>query len=219
MDIKNYWDKKIIEWENSITKRGTFSFVEKLASYFRKPLIFRTELCLRMVMPFVGDKTILELGCGSGFFTFELCKSKAVKKIIGIDISRNAINRAKKISEERALSSVCDFFDANATALEEFPAADLTIGLGFLDYLTAEEIKLIFEKNKSKYFLFTFSEKKFSILRYIHILYLLSQRCPKHFYYSKKEIGDCVPDRYGKIQFIDDKKLSFCCIVHNLPMQ
>jgi len=219
MDIKAYWDKKIIEWENSIIKRGTFSAVEKLAGYFRKPLVFRTELCLKLLTPFINDKTILELGCGSGFFAFELNKRGVAKKIIGIDISPNAVKRAKETNAPSPAPAICDFFEADASALAELPVADVTIGLGFLDYLTPAEIKSIFEKNKSKYFLFTFSEKKFSFRRYIHIFYLLSQRCPKHFYYTKKQIRECVAARYGEVQFINHQKLSFCCVAHNLPRQ
>ncbi|PIT93580.1 hypothetical protein COU00_03635 [Candidatus Falkowbacteria bacterium CG10_big_fil_rev_8_21_14_0_10_43_11] len=219
MDIKAYWDKKIIDWENSIVKRGTFSAVEKLAGYFRKPLVFRAELCLKLLAPFINGKTILELGCGSGFFAFELSQRGAAKKIIGIDISPNAVKRAKEINAQRSVPAVCDFLEADASALATLPAADITIGLGFLDYLTQAEIKLIFEKNKSKYFLFTFSEKKFSLWRYVHILYLLSQRCPKHFYYTKRQISECIAARYGEIQFINHRKLSFCCVVHNLPRQ
>ena len=45
----------------------------------------------------IGDytnKTILDLGCGIGCFTFEL--SKKAKKVVGIDISKKVIDYAKK---------------------------------------------------------------------------------------------------------------------------
>jgi len=193
------------------------SFVEKVASYFRRPVKLRNKISFDTVLPHVEGKTILELGCGSGFFAFDICRNSNVKKIIGIDISENAINRAKKISYEEGLSDKCEFYTNDAMS-QAFPEADITVGLGFLDYLTAEEVGLLFRNIRSEYFLFSLSQRIPSVLRYIHILYLLSQQCPKHFYYTKDEFFKFVDNKYSNISFIDDKRLSFACIVHNLPI-
>lgn len=216
MNNKTYWNRKIIEWEDSIRKGGSVSFVERLASYFRKPLKFRTEMCINTLKPFVRDKAVLELGCGSGFFAFELYNRCKPKHITGIDISSNAINRAQKIANDKKLNDKFEFIAGDASYIV-LPEADITLGLGLLDYFTPQEIKMIFNNMKSNYFLFTFAEKRFSVLRYIHILYLWSQKCPKHFYFTKNEIASCINNRYEDVQFVNDKNLSFGCIVHNLP--
>ena len=95
---------------------------------------------------------------------------------------------------------------------------DVTVGLGFLDYLNLSEVEALFNKMATKYFIFSFSERKFSLLRYIHIIYMLSQHCPKHFYFTKKEVAERIGSGHGKIKFINDKQSSFSCLVHNLPI-
>lgn len=216
MNNKEYWDKKIIEWEDSI-RGGDVSFIERVTSYFREPVKFRAEICLNILEPFVRDKTVLELGCGSGFFAFKLYGRGKAKHITGIDISGNAIKRAQKMSRDKKLTDIITFIEGDAISIE-LPQTDIMIGLGFLDYLTLEEITSLFDNMKSKYFIFDFSEKKFSLLRYLHILYLWTQKCPKHFYFTKDEIIDCISRKHSKTQFLNDEKLSFCCIVHNLPI-
>ena len=214
---KTYWDKKIIEWEDSIRTGGNICFVERLASHFRRPLKFRTEICIEMLKPIVKDKKVLELGCGSGFFAFELYDRCKPMHITGMDISVNAIGRAQKIARDKKLTDKFGFTEGDITSIS-LPESDVTIGLGFLDYLTSAEIKTVFDNIRSNYFLFTFTERRFSLLRYIHILYLWSQKCPRHFYYTKNEMANCIDNKYGKVRFFNDRRLSFGCMVHNLPI-
>jgi len=217
LNSKTYWDKKIIEWEDSTREGSSVSFTERLASYFRKPLKFRTEVCINILKPFVKDKAVLELGCGSGFFAFELYERCKPKHVTGIDISRNAVGRANKIASDKKLTDKFEFLEGDVSCIT-LPEADITVGLGFLDYLTPAEIKMIFNNMKSNYFLFTFPKKTSSLLRYIHIFYLWSQKCPKHYYFTKDQISYCLGSKYGNIQFLNDKRLSFGCIIHNLPV-
>jgi len=217
MNNRNYWDKKIIDWEDSIRIGAGVSFIERLASYFRGPLKYRAETCMDILESFVKNKTVLELGCGSGFFAFELYNTSKPRHITGVDISRNAIKRAREICRDRKLADIVEFLEGDASSVA-LPETDITIGLGFLDYLRPKEISSLFSNMKSRYFLFTFSEKKFSFIRCIHIVYLWTQKCPKHFYYTKSEIGNYIGSKYGEVHFISNKKLSFGCIVHNLPL-
>ena len=212
-----YWDKKIIEWENSIKGDGEYSLIEKVAASFRMPLRYRSNLSLELIKPFVKNKTILELGSASGFFAIELMKLGHPKKIVGIDISTNAVKRANEIARKEGLEDSCFFQQADAANFI-LPNADISIGLGFLDYLNPNEISKLFGSIKSQYFLFTFSEKRLSFLRLIHIMYLISQKCPKHYYYSKKELIDFVDSNYEDIKFVNHNKMSFGCIIHNLPI-
>lgn len=217
MDSKQYWENKIIEWEDSMKGAGGISFVEKVAAGFRKPLRHRSTMSLQLLSPLVRAKTVLDLGCGSGFFDFALYDSTKPAKIIGIDISSQAVKRAQTTAKERNLVGVCQFIEGDA-AYMSLPETDFVVGLGFLDYLTLSEIRSLFKGLRSEYFLFSFSERKFSLLRYIHILYMLSQNCPKHFYNTKLEIEQCIEEKFNSVKFLDDKKLSFSCLVHNLPI-
>lgn len=216
MDIKIYWDTKIVEWEDSLDKKKHVSFIERLAANFRKPLLVRSDICLNLIAPHVKGKEILELGCGSGYFSAKLYQKAAPRRITGIDISEKAVGRARQIAERvDGLKKISEFKVADIGNVE-LPPADITIGLGLLDYLTKEEIADLFSRVKSNLFLFTFSEKKLCLSRYIHLMYLKSQRCPKHYYYTKKEISECCK-RYFQHYYVNHRNLSFGCIVHNLP--
>ncbi len=217
MDSKAYWDKKIIEWEDSLAQNRKVSFIESIASKFRQPLKIRSAMCLNLLKKAGKGKTVLELGCGSGFFAFRAYKETKPKKIIGIDISRNAIERANKIKKELKIGNKVEFLEGDTNNIK-LPKADITIGLGFLDYLTADEIRNLMKSLTSRYIIFTFSEKKVSIYRYMHILYLLSQKCPKHYYYTKKQIVGLLKDRYDNLRIISGPKLMFGCIIHNLDL-
>ena len=71
MNIRDYWDKKILVWEDSMSKnQKNVPPIEKFASLFREALKKRSEIIMNMLHSFVQGKTVLELGCGSGFFAF-----------------------------------------------------------------------------------------------------------------------------------------------------
>ena len=215
MNSKDYWDNKIIEWEDSLENSKKVSFIESLASKFRKPLKVRRAMCFELLRKIGAGKTILELGCGSGYFAIKLVQEIKPKKITGIDISHNAIQRANQLKKELKLLTKVEFIEGD-TMLQKLPKADITFGLGFLDYLTADEIRALMRNLKSKYIIFTFSEKKASPMRCLHILYLASQNCPKHYYYTKEEMASFVKERYKNVKIISGRKLMFGCIVHNI---
>lgn len=218
MNSKEYWNNKIIEWEDSLHDSGKVSLIESLAARFREPLKVRRQLCFKLLKKIGKGKTILELGCGSGYFAIKTFREIRPKKMIGLDISRNAIQRANTLKKKLRISGKkLEFIEADTTALQTLPEADITVGLGFLDYLSAPEIRTLMRNLKSTYIIFTFSERKVSLARYLHILYLISQNCPKHYYYTKEEIVSIVKERYKNVTIVSGKKLMFGCIVHNIP--
>lgn len=217
MSSRDYWDNKIIEWEDSLDGQKSISFIESLASKFRRPLMVRQAMCFELLRKVGTGKTILELGCGSGYFAMKVLQEIKPRKVIGIDISHNAIQRANRLRKELKLPPRIEFIEGDTTKLPKLPKADITIGLGFLDYLSASEIKALMRSLESKYVIFTFSEKKASLTRYLHLLYLASQNCPKHYYYTKEEMARLVKERYKNIRIISGRKLMFGCIVHNIP--
>ena len=217
MDIRKYWDDKIVEWEDSMREGDSVSLIERLASYFRQPLLYRSERCLDLLAPYVTNREVLELGSGSGYFAFSLFKKANPKSITCIDFSQEAINRGQKMALEMyGEENAFKFMAADITKVD-MPRSYITIGLGLLDYLTQAEIAELFLRLKCNYFLFTFPERVFSFLRLIHIFYMRTQKCPKHYYYSKSDIKESCGRRFSVVKFINDPKLSFGCVVHNLP--
>ena len=216
MDSKTYWTKKIIEWEDSMKPGRKVSFIERLASLFRGPLKGRSDLCMEMILPYVPEKTVLEIGCGSGYFALDLFERGHPTHITGLDISEEALKRAAELVAEKGLSNSFTFQEGEAPLLS-LPEADIVLGLGFLDYLSLDEIESLFSKMQCTHFLFTFAERKFSIFRYMHILYLMSQNCTQHYYFTQREILERVCKSFENVQIYEDPRLSFGAIIHNLP--
>lgn len=216
MDSKQYWDDKILVWEDSQKQPGRAPLVERLATRFRGPLVERTRLAFEALDPFVRGKTVLEVGCGSGYIALELAAKLAPARIIGTDFSARAIERASKMAEEKGLADQVTFQQSDAISAAG-TEADLTLGLGLLDYLSGEDLTRLFASMKSPYFLFSFAERVPTLRRLLHVLYLKSQHCPKHFYYTEAEMRSFIGDRFGQVHFVRTRPLSFGCMVHNLP--
>ncbi len=97
---------------------------------------------LPTILLLIGDvkgKTVLDLGCGDGFFTRPIAKKGALK-VIGIDNSREEIDRAKTNNPEDNITyKELDIFK------EKLPEADIIVAPFILNYAkNVEELKDLF---------------------------------------------------------------------------
>lgn len=98
---------------------------------------------------YAENKFVLDLGCGTGYGSFELAKNRKVKKIIGIDNSKEAIDYAKKHYQNRNLE-----FRIGDVSNLDFPdgSADIIIAFEIIEHLKEpdkflEEIKRVLKKS------------------------------------------------------------------------
>ena len=216
--IRDYWDKKILDWERSAYEESTSgqSLVEKVASRFRGSLRERMNIALGLVQPHIGGQTVLDIGCGSGTFCFRLIQNGA-SKTIGFDFSRQAISTATERAKTLGVEDRCEFAVADIREAM-LPAVDLTTGLGLLDYLGKNELVESLRKLQSKFFLFTFSEKRLSIMNALHLLYLKSQKCPSAYHYGEGEMRCLLKEAgFNDFIFLRDPRMSIGTIVCHLP--
>ncbi len=74
----------------------------------------------------IEDYTILDVGCGSGALTFTL--AKRAKRVIGIDISKDAIEEAKKIAGEKGYSNTSFYvMDADRESYKKLGGIDMVV--------------------------------------------------------------------------------------------
>lgn len=104
----------------------------------KRPTILR-EYCLTPSLFYpVGDikgKTILDLGCGEGYFT-RLMKKKGASKVIGVDISKEMIKLARA-SEKREPLGI-KYFVYDTTQLPKLDEFDIVMGTFLLHYSKTE---------------------------------------------------------------------------------
>lgn len=142
-------------------------------------------------------KTILDLGCGNGFFTNAFAKAGA-KKIIGIDSSAEQINLAKKNPRENTEYILGDIFK------DKLPNANIIIAPYVVNYATDTE-KLI------KLFQNIFNSLNTKGIM-VAVVDLPEEKDTKKFGAIKKVFGEKVDGAKIEIRLFDDEK--FICTLN-----
>lgn len=209
---KEYWDKKIKIWSNSSYRKGkVINSIERLAGFFRRPIIGRMEEALKIVGPRSRGEIVADLGCGVGDFCFAILTYQP-RKVIGIDLSLVAVKEAQKRAKKEGENKV-EFIQADLGRMDTLPEFDIAVGLGFIDYLNREELTRLFKQLKDRYFFFSFPEKKFSLINLLQAVYLKTQKCPGAYKYTKEEMHKIIPKDLN-FYFLTEGKMVF---ITNLP--
>lgn len=83
-------------------------------------------------------KTVLEIGCGTGWITCELASAGA--RVIACDISSEAVRTTKQLLHDKGLAQKCEVFIG---AVEEIglpeQSVDLTLGFAILHHLDLDD--------------------------------------------------------------------------------
>lgn len=208
MGSREYWDKKIIEWEKSCYEadKRQISFIERVATFFRSPIKKRREILLEIIGGNLNNSVVLELGCGSGDLSLEFLK-RGAKKVFGIDIADSAVASARKKAIALGLNEKAEFLVKDVRDTGELPAADFTVGLGFIDYIDIASLKKLFAQIKGK-FIFSFPEKKINLINILHYLYLRLQRCPVFYKFRRAEFQE-IPGMPEERYFFTVEKMTF----------
>lgn len=143
---KEYWERKILARE-----RLRYSALRWLlpTSWTIRQRLERAALLVERIS---GTKPVLlDLGCGSGLLGVRL--RGLVTSYHGIDWARVAIAAAR----ERDLGASATFEEGDVLAAT-FPAAEITVFLGLLDWLEDEERAQLFSKLASRDVVFSFTE-------------------------------------------------------------
>ena len=105
-------------------------FAEQYQRTLTKPdKLFST---LPTVLKLAGDckdKVVVDLGCGSGFFTNEFAK-KGAKKVVGVDNSREQLQRAKRNQLKNVEYMLGNIFE------QSLPVADIILAPYVINYAT-----------------------------------------------------------------------------------
>jgi len=183
--VKKHFEYSAQEFDDIYDNRG--NILEKLINkVFRKGMYLRAMLALEEC----GDnKTILDVGCGSGRISVSLAKKGA--RVVGVDYSSQMIalaNEHLRQCEKDSCTKVdaqficCDFmkdFDSN----ELF---DITIALGVFDYVEQPIPFLRKMKNLTREKIIASYPGKFAFQTPIRKVWLYTKNCPVYFYSEKK---------------------------------
>ena len=116
--VKNFWENNPLFTGESKEERGTKKFFEEHTQVYINDC-FGGKFDQRTIPKDLKGKTVLDLGCGIGFWVVQISKSNP-KKIIAADLTNNAL----KLTQQRcALLDIKNVELINANA-EELPFED-----------------------------------------------------------------------------------------------
>lgn len=221
-DPKAFWEDKILAWEQGRYSPGQGGgILERLADRASDSLRFRLKTGGELLAPFVQDKVVLDIGCGSGRLAGAILAAGA-RAYRGIDIAESAIDeahaRAKAEGWDRAS------FQRGTIAEIERGDADIVVSLGLTDWLDDDELALMFERCGDADFLHAISEKRSSPAQWIHRSYVyLAYGHRTGAYVPRYFTADHLPNlarphHPGPYRVWRHRRLSFGALITTLPI-
>ena len=207
-----FWDDKIVSWDRARYERTWNP---------SNPITQRMSGALHLLKSHVSNKTILELGCGTGR-TIPMLFELGIKNYVGLDFSEKAIAYAKEKIAGKPFEDKCVLYNQEAaTPVVESP--DVVFSLGLLDWLSDNDIKTVSSLYKHAPFLHSYSQKDRSLGQLIHKLYVqllygwrTNGYVPRYFN-NEDLISLFYEQRNNKLKFVKTSGTSFSTFVHNLP--
>ena len=179
-EVKNYFEDIAQEFDNIYDNEGT-AITKITNKLFRKSLYERMPISLKECGN-IKEKSIIDIGCGSGRLCYLLAKENA-SKVVGVDYSQQMIDIAEKFvknkgHEEKIQFQCVDFFTKYETK-EKF---DISIALGVFDYLQFPEKFLEKMKLVTKDKIIASFPARYAFQAPIRRVWLYTRKCPVYFY-------------------------------------
>ncbi len=222
---KQFWEDKIIGWEDIRYKRDTknFNIFETFVNKTNQTLIFRLNTAFKILEPLLRNKRIVELGCGSGFLAEKIINSGA-RSYVGYDISERAILRAIDISKKKKIYDKALFYAKSIKEIKEIDA-DYIFSLGTTDWLDDDELDHMFYISRNSENLHSISEDRNSLPQLLHKLYVFlsyGRKTNKYVprYYKTEKISNLIKKHLNKsTYYYRNKKMSFGTFVGTFKME
>ena len=190
-----YWRDHVLSWEAGAyykDRHARPSFWDRTSAIFRgRAMYVRMDAALQLVSPYLGGARVLDIGCGSGRFAFELLAAGA-ERVIGVDVAPAAIEAANARREQSPFVERLDFKVMDLTDPDvKLPQVDLITALGVIEYFDAPALSALLGKFDTRYFLLDFPDsegrKRNRLKWYLRKVYLGVNRCPGVYLYTQDE--------------------------------
>jgi SAM-dependent methyltransferase len=140
--VARFWNDIAEEFDTIYSGRKG-SLGRFLDRWLRKDIYQRFD----WVMDRSGDvrgKQICDIGCGSGRFVTEFVK-RGAEHVTGVDVAPEMLRLSKELVERDGTADHCDFFCADVLNWKTDRIYDVTIAIGFWDYIQdpLERLRLI----------------------------------------------------------------------------
>jgi SAM-dependent methyltransferase len=157
-----YWKEHLLSWEASAYYKDTpqkANLWDRLSTLFRgNAMYIRMRAALELLKPHIAGKIVLDVGCASGRFAFQLLEAGATK-VYGVDVSPDAIQIANEHRTQAGLEDRLDFAVADVIHPDEpLPQADLVTALGVIEYFDTKAMSTFLGNLRTKSFFLDFPD-------------------------------------------------------------
>ena len=224
VDPKAFWEDKILSWERGRYQRVQTSggLLERIADASSRSLRYRIRIGVELLAPHIKGKSILEVGCGSGIIAQDLISAGA-SRYLGIDIAENAIAIANRRKAELGWGDEITF---KVGTIRELPPVqeDVVLSLGVLDWLTDEELEILFQRQGKAHFLHAIAEKRNTLSQlahraYVQVSYGYRTGAYRPRYFKASTIAALARKHQpGPFYAFRNRQLSFGALISSLPV-
>ncbi len=127
-----YWDQESQAFDAIYSHRKTF-LANLLDRVFRRDMYDRFRFAMDHAHP-IPDRTLLDLGCGSGRYAFAFAKAGA-RRVLGIDIAPRMLELARALAAEQGVADRCEFLNTDVLGLDVDEIFDVVLAIGLFDYV------------------------------------------------------------------------------------
>lgn len=180
MRVKEYFERCADRFDGFYRDERRGIFQQAAHVMFRKPGLVRRFQATMDILGDVKDKSILDVGCGSGIYSVYLARQGAM--VTGLDFSSSMLSLARRNAAEEGCT--VDFVSGDFLEFGEGRRFEHLLFIGVFDYVKEDDIPAYFEKAvrlADDKIVSTFP-KRYTPQSLIRYIWLKRQDCPVYFY-------------------------------------
>jgi ubiquinone/menaquinone biosynthesis C-methylase UbiE len=149
--VRRFWNDIATEFDAIYTGQGKSPISRALDRTFRKDIYQRFDWVMRKAGD-VSGQSVCDIGCGSGRFVAEFARNGAAR-VVGVDVAPNMLELARELVNSKGIGGPCEFVNSDVLDWKTSEKFDLTIAIGFWDYIAdpAERLRLIRKLTKKSF--------------------------------------------------------------------
>jgi SAM-dependent methyltransferase len=130
--VTQFWNTVAYDFDAIYSGRKS-RFARALDRILRKDIYDRLEWVLERSGD-IGGESVCDIGCGSGRYMTELA-ARGAARVVGVDVAPEMLKIANTLTGEAGVAHVCEFVHSDVLNWQTDEQFDLTIAIGFWDYI------------------------------------------------------------------------------------
>jgi ubiquinone/menaquinone biosynthesis C-methylase UbiE len=182
----NYFDRRIDDFD-SIYKTDRGGLRAWLDKTLRASVRERFDLAFDLLGD-ISDKSVLDIGCGTGRYLFEAVR-RGAGEVIGLDAAPGALEAARKMAHELGYDKRVEFIEGDFMDLQLKRRYDIIFAVGYFDYILSPQPHLEKMLSLCDNFLFASFPRLWHPMTPVRKIRLALNGCPVRFYSQRRITG------------------------------